>query len=633
MGSAQAGRRPLSGPLPVAGASAAGWWQLRWWGESALPARVHLLVEPADGGPCERLRLTDIGSPGCGQQHLVQLAHPARSLALECPGAELRCERWTRRSPLALGLRLLRAELKRLGGWRWLRQEAGRTGWGPLLRRLHAYPAVRLAAEAAALREAAQAPAVLPYLAAADEPAPAPPPAGIALAGQDPTAPLLVLLDPGVRLAPGALAAITAALAADPGAAGLYGDEDLVDASGVRSAPWHKPAWSPDLLLGGRFTGSLLALRAEVWRQLGSGAVPTHDLVLRLAESGARVLHLPRILAHRPAAAPAAQAADGVAVRAALARCGIAARLAPVAACAPLLRVSPVAQGRPLVSAIIPTRDHADLLAVCLEGLFGPLTAGVEVEAVVVDNGSREPATAALFARWRARQPDRFRVLACDEPFNFSRLTNLGAAQARGGHLLLLNNDIEMVEPGWLAEMLGWLQQPGIGFVGARLLYPDRSVQHAGVALGVRGVCGHIHRGAPGDDPAQHGRVLVAHDVGAATGACLLLPTALYRELGGLDEQLPVTYNDIDLCLNVRARGLRGVVAPATLVHHESKSRGSDASPERRARAEAEFARLIARHGRTMLDDPYHSPWFDPQRDECLSLMPGRGPVAPARHP
>jgi GT2 family glycosyltransferase len=277
-----------------------------------------------------------------------------------------------------------------------------------------------------------------------------------------------------------------------------------------------------------------------------------------------------------------------------------------------------------LVSAVVPTRDRADLLGACLEGLFG-CTEGVAIEVVVVDHGSREEATAALLRAARDRWAGRLRVVRDDDSFNFSRLCNRGAAVARGESILLLNNDVAPLRADWLAHMRPWLDHPGVGAVGARLLYPDGTIQHAGMHVG-RGWTAHVHRGASGDAPGYRGRIARTATWSAATGACLLLRRADWERLGGLDEGLPVTWGDVDLCLRLRQEmGLVTVVAQAArLTHCESATRRHD-PVEFAASAARVIARLPAHW-----TDPFAHPRYAPAAEDLdRSILPDTPADAP----
>jgi len=242
-----------------------------------------------------------------------------------------------------------------------------------------------------------------------------------------------------------------------------------------------------------------------------------------------------------------------------------------------------------------------------LAGLF-TATDYPDLEVVVVDNDSREAVTQALFAAHACET--RLRVLPVPGPFNFSDLSNRGAAAATGTVLLFLNNDVEIVEPGWLAEMVSCVLDPTVGAVGAKLLYPDGTLQHGGIVLGVGGVAGHSHLGLPGEEPGYFARMVLTQEVSAVTGACLAVRAAVFKEVGGFDARhLAVAFNDVDLCLRLRAAGYRNVWTPhARLIHHESKSRGPEDTPEKRARFEAETRVMQARWEPQLRADPYYNP-------------------------
>jgi GT2 family glycosyltransferase len=395
----------------------------------------------------------------------------------------------------------------------------------------------------------------------------------------------------------------------DPAADLVYGDEDRCAAVGLHVGADFKPDWSPETLLGGNYLGRALAVRGDVWLKAGGWEGDGSDSAFfscaeRCAAAATHVEHLPLIQLHRGLGTGIDKAIHLAAAQAACGRRGIAAVISPAAGVPGRFLVRPAVRGRPLVSVIIPTRDGADILRVCLDTLF-TRTGYQEFEVLVVDNGSVQEDTRRLFAEAEGRWKGRFRVLPLDIPFNYSRLNNVAAEAAAGEHLLLLNNDIEIIEPGWLEAMLGWAQLPGIGFVGAKLLYPDRSVQHIGVTVGIGGGADHLHKGASRHEAGYQGCLQTVCNWTAATAACLLVPRPVWRQVGGLDESFAVAFNDVDFCLRVGAAGYRGVVTPAAeLIHHESKSRGLDDTPVKRARFLGELARLRARWGTDRLVDP-----------------------------
>jgi len=260
---------------------------------------------------------------------------------------------------------------------------------------------------------------------------------------------------------------------------------------------------------------------------------------------------------------------------------------------------------KPLVSVIIPTRDRTDLLRLAVAAVAERCDYR-STEIVVMDNGSAEPESQRCFEELRGRG---VQVLRDDRPFNYSALNNAGAKASRGELLLFLNNDIEPLDDGWLAEMVAQVSRPEVGAVGPKLLYPDGTIQHAGVILGLGGLAAHSHHGSPGTSAGYFGRAGLASEFSAVTGACLLTKRAVFEAVGGFDEELPVAYNDIDLCLRIRERGLKVIYTPfARLVHNESATRGSDADGARRRRLEADKARMRSRWGERLERDPFYSP-------------------------
>jgi GT2 family glycosyltransferase len=282
----------------------------------------------------------------------------------------------------------------------------------------------------------------------------------------------------------------------------------------------------------------------------------------------------------------------------------------------------PVPDPAPLVSLVIPTRDAADLLKTCVETIRAK-TAYRPYELIVVDNQSREPATLRLLRGLEERKVAR--VLRYDAPFNYSAINNLGVREARGEIVGLLNNDLEIMEPGWLATMVAQALRPEVGAVGARLLYPDGTVQHGGVILGIGGVANHAHRNFPGSEAGYFGRLQLVQDLSAVTAACLLVRRDVYLRLGGLDESIAVAFNDVDFCLRLRKAGLRCVYTPdATLVHHESKSRGKDDSPDKRARFAREVETIMARWGELLRNDPAYNPNLTLESEDFALAWPPR---------
>lgn len=423
-------------------------------------------------------------------------------------------------------------------------------------------------------------------------------------------------LESGEALSRHALAVLTAALRQSPGRPlVLYADEDVAGPDGRHRDPWFKAAFDPDRLLQQDSLGRAVLYDAGLLVRHGLTSLRDHALALAAtgaacAEAGPDAIrHVPAVLLHRPRdgrPAPWRAGTDLAAVQHALARASVGGALEETAA-RPLRIRWPMPDPAPLVSVIVPTRDRADLMRTCLEGLLCR-TAYPALEVIVIDNDSTEPALHALFEEWSGDA--RLRVLPMPGPFNFAALNNRAVAEARGTVLVLLNNDTEVRHADWLAELVSQVLRPGIGAVGARLLYPDGRVQHAGVGLGIGGIAAHDHLFLPGTADGPQDALRLVRTVSAVTAACLAVRRDAYLAAGGMDEaRFAIAYNDIDLCLKLRRAGLRNLVTPhAELLHHESATRGSDLAPERRPRWEAECAAMRSLWGAELDDDPYLSP-------------------------
>lgn len=444
------------------------------------------------------------------------------------------------------------------------------------------------------------------------------------------TGDLVAFLDHDDLLAERALYEVAAELDLHPDAELIFSDEDKIDERGVRSQPHHKTDWNGELMLAVNAMNHLTVIRRDLLSELGGvregfDGAQDHDLVLRAAERAKSIRHIPWVLYHwrwqgkqgsysRARADECANAAAR-AVQEHLHRTGQAATVEVTPGAQRWLRIRrDVPATKPLVSVIVPTRDRADLLAQCAEGVLNR-TAYAPLELLIVDNGSSEPATHALFERLKA--DPRVRILDAPGPFNFSALNNLAAAQAQGEVLLLLNNDISTIGPEWLDEMVAQALRPTVGAVGAKLYYPDRTLQHAGVVLGVgdapQRVAGHLYAGAGSNQAGYQGHLALPRNVSAVTAACLAIRKDVYGSVGGMDaEHLAVAFNDVDLCLKVRAAGYDIVWTPhAELVHHESASRGSDLAPEAAARFQREVQTMRDRWGAVLDADPFYGPVFD----------------------
>lgn len=437
------------------------------------------------------------------------------------------------------------------------------------------------------------------------------------------TGEFVAFMDHDDLLAPFALAVV--ALAAT-GADILYTDEDKVDIDGNHYDPHLKPTWNPELLLGQNYLSHLTVMRRSVFEQAGGLRVgyegsQDHDLLLRATAlvPDDRIKHVPFVAYHwravtgSTALSPGAKSyTEDASVRA------LEDRLGPtwtveLAGAPTAYRVIPPLEDFPLVSILIPTRDRLSLVENCIDSLARTTYPAFEV--IVIDNDSADPQTRAWMDEFDNGR-DR-RVIQAPGDFNFSRINNVGARSARGELLLLLNNDTEVIDPAWLTNMVRWIQQPDVGIVGAKLLYPNDTIQHAGVILGLGGFAGHGHLHEAADSTGYFNRLAITHEAGAVTGACLLTRAQDWHELGGLDEELAVAFNDIDYCLKVRHQLGRRVLwcADATLYHHESVSRGAEDDPVKVARFNSEVDLAKARWSKKLRDDPAYSPNLTLSRD------------------
>lgn len=430
------------------------------------------------------------------------------------------------------------------------------------------------------------------------------------------------LLDHDDELRPHALLEVVEALLVNPSLDFIYSDEDKIDAQGNRFHPNFKPDWNPDLLRSQNYICHFSVVRRSLVESVG-GFRPgfegsqDHDLFLRCTERLAPdgIHHIPKILYHWRAVPGStalqrgekdyAASAGARAVADHARRIGLDADVDQLPHGHYRLRWRS-SQSTPKVSIIIPTRDHVDLLRQCVDSVLDK-TDWDDFEILIVDNGSIDPETLSYLSRMDGHE--LIRVLHYDVPFNYSRINNWAVTHARGSLLCLLNNDIEVLSPGWLRELAGFATQPGVGAVGAMLYYPDDTIQHAGVFLGLGGVANHGWMHQPKGYAGHGARALVAQSLSAVTAACLVVKRETYERVGGLDEQLAVAFNDIDFCLRIAACGLRNIWTPfAELYHHESASRGQDESDEKRRRFLGEVALMEERWGEVLKDDPSWNP-------------------------
>jgi glycosyltransferase involved in cell wall biosynthesis len=429
-----------------------------------------------------------------------------------------------------------------------------------------------------------------------------------------------------------------------PDADVLFSDEDKIDLHDGRFAPYFKGVFSKFLMYGHNMVSHLGVYRRSLVNEIGGFRLglegsQDYDLLLRCYErsSDDRIIHIPHILYHwRTTPGSTAISADqkGYAIVAAqlainghFERTGMPLRsgdgFAP--GCT---GVRPARSFDTSVSIIIPTRNGLDVLEPCIASIMA--TVPEHAEILIVDNGSDDPATLAYLAALADDDNGIVRVLRYDEPFNFSRINNFAVEQAKGDLLCFLNNDTEILSGDWLARARALLSMDDVGIVGARLLYPDGSLQHFGIVLGMgdHGIAGTPHGGMSANDPGYFGKARLMQEFSAVTAACMFMRRGDFIAVGGFEPELGIAYNDIDLCLKTRVKGLRIVGDPEILlIHKESRTRGSDKQGERATRLAREATWMRERWSDVLADDPYYSPNLSLARPDFAPATPPRVPL------
>ena len=414
----------------------------------------------------------------------------------------------------------------------------------------------------------------------------------------------------------------------------LYSDEALFSKSIQRPIVAHfKPDYAPDYLLCCNYICHLVVFQKALWDAVG-GERPEcdgsqdHDLFLRLIELVGGAAHVPQVLYYwRVHAGSTSGGTEAKPYVAAAAKKALADHLARTGRTGTVedglfpstYRVKWDIEGDPKVSILIPNKDHTDDLEKCLQSIWKKTTWD-NYEIIVIENNSTDPATFAYYEKAKQRYDGLKVVTYPEKGFNFSGINNFGRKAAAGDYLLLLNNDVEVRNGDWLTELLRQCaHKGGAAICGAMLYYPDETLQHAGVITGLGGYAGHSHKYKKKGGSGYLFRIATVQDFSAVTGACLLVKASVYDEVGGLDEQFAVAFNDVDFCLRVRDAGCRIAWTPyAELTHYESKSRGGDEkNPAKAARFAAEQQRLYTIHGKeNILDDPYYNPNLTRDRED-----------------
>ncbi|MAZ65613.1 MAG: glycosyl transferase family 2 [Kangiellaceae bacterium] len=444
------------------------------------------------------------------------------------------------------------------------------------------------------------------------------------------------LLDHDDELHQDALSEMAAVIATNPDVQIIYSDEDKMDESGVRFEPHFKSDWNYDLFLSHNYISHLLTCKKSLFESVGGldskvDGAQDYDFVLRclsVIEPASQIKHIPRVLYHwrtvegSTALNECSKAGTHKAGLLALERyiqreqlpASVEDGVAPHC-----YRVNWQLTSSPLVSVIIPTRDNHEMLERCLTSLFSK-TAYKQIEVLIVNNGSTCAKTLKYLNSLQHKHA-AVQILEYNKPFNYSAINNYAATFARGEVLALLNDDVEVIEGNWLNEMVSLAIRPKTGCVGAKLLYSDGRIQHAGVILGIGGVAGHSHKYFDEDEPGYFRRLQLRQNLSAVTAACLVVRKSVYEKAGGLDaDNLSVAFNDVDFCLRIRELGYQNTWSPyALLYHHESFTRGADDSKLKRARFAQEVSYMQKRWEGTLLDDPAYNVNLSLE-DESFSL-------------
>ena len=454
---------------------------------------------------------------------------------------------------------------------------------------------------------------------------------GFALA----TGEFIALLDHDDILHPCALWYVAQAIA-EQGADFVYTDEVTFEGDIDHLTVYHfKPDYMLDNLRSNNYICHLSVFSAALLAKVGGderaefNGSQDYDLFLRLTEQAAKIVHIPHALYYWRSS-PGSTAAD-ISAKTYCINAGIAALKAHYARCGVAVDEVSLIPGTPgyyktnytiahpgRVSILIPTCDHIKDLELCVESIYDRTTYP-DFELILIENNSKEDGTFRLYEQLQKEHPDNLRVLYWKGTgFNYSALNNLGAKEATGEYLLLLNNDTEVITPRWLEEMVMYAQQERVGCVGVKLLYPDNTIQHAGIGFGYLTLAAHMHKNFPVGHPGYMGRLVYAQDVYAVTAACLMVRKSVYDEVNGLDESFAVAFNDVDFCVRVREAGYTNVFTPfAQLYHYESKSRGLDESPAKRKRFESEVKRFQQRWAKQLAaGDPCLNPNFDLMKED-----------------
>ena len=453
------------------------------------------------------------------------------------------------------------------------------------------------------------------------------------------TGQFICMLDHDDKLRQHSLLFLAEAISKNPSCKLIYTDEDKIDVLGNRSGPYFKPAWNPDLLLSQNYICHLLCISRDCIRQVGGfregyEGSQDWDLCLRITESisESEIIHIPHILYHwrksKTSTASALKSKDYVLESArktltdTLLRRKINGNVISSNSKFSYWRVRrDLPLNIPLVSILIPTRDGLKFLRKCVDSILDK-TSYRNFEIIILNNETSDLDCLEYLAELKTNS--QIKVIDSNGSFNYSKINNFGVSHANGEIIALLNNDIEVVNEDWLTEMVSHAVRDEIGCVGAKLLYPNDTIQHAGVILGLGGVAGHAYKGFPKEHPGQLFRLHLTQNFEAVTAACLLVKKSIFLKVGGLDEEkLKVAFNDVDFCLKVRNLGYRNLWTPfAVLYHHESVSRGSDETPKNKKRFMTEVKEMKRKWSNRLVNDPTYNPNLTNQREDFSLAFP-----------
>jgi glycosyltransferase involved in cell wall biosynthesis len=440
----------------------------------------------------------------------------------------------------------------------------------------------------------------------------------------------VTLLDHDDILPANALFEVVKAINQDPTADLIYSDEDKISEDGKRRfEPHFKPDWSPDLLRSYNYITHLAVFKRELLGGIGGfredfEGSQDYDLILRATERSTQIVHIPKILYHWRVSANSAAgnvAAKRYALNCAkkalqehLARIGYDGKVTNSAVFG-YYKIAYILKKRPLVSILIPNKDEAEILKRCIDSVINKTTY-TNYEILIIENNSCKKDTFDYYAQ--VSKNKSIQVIEWKHPFNFSSVNNFAAGHAAGEILVFLNNDTEIITSEWIEKMLEHVLRRDVGAVGAKLYYPDNTIQHAGVIVGIGGIAGHHHVHAPKESPGYMGRLQVIQNFSAVTGACIMVRKEVFNEVNGFDKSYALAFNDVDFCLKLREKNYLIVWTPyAELYHYESKTRGYEDTPEKRVRFLSEIE-IFERKWKNVLlkGDPYYNPNLSLQKED-----------------